>query len=218
MILEPIHISFTGGTRGEFLGAAVFTAHFNRMPCYKISPNGKMRIRGEHLITKEHKSVSGVDDTIDYPYFWEIPKQRFIETVTRKDAFIGLSHYAPELDQYEETFFKKDCFLVELLKTRPVIVIDHDDEDIPSIAMQSHLKNKHKSYEDLLECKERKWLNICKKYFDNFEYVQYKDITTKLPQVLETISKHTGVRLSYNDCTDLILNEYLELNKKYKVE
>lgn len=218
MQLEPIHISFTGGTRGEFLAAAVFTAQFARMPSYKISPEGKMRIRGEPLITKEHKSVNGIDDIIDHPEFWKIPKKRFVDTVTKKSCPIGLSHYAPELHQYEQSFFIKDCFLIKLLQSSPVIIIDHEESDIPSIALQSANKNRHKSYEELLQCKETKWLDVCKKYFTNFEYVQFKDITNNLPKVIETISKHTGVTLRYNQYTEQILQEYISLNEKYKVE
>lgn len=211
--LEPIHISFSGGSRGEFLSAIVYTALHNKLPIYEISNNGKMRIRFENDINKEHKIVNE-DESITLD---KIPKEQFEEKIVKRNCSIGISHYAAELYRYEQVDFVSNCYFVKLLKSSPVIIIDYEEDDIASLAIQSHLKNNHKSYAELVDCKNRDWLHMCKKHFPNFGYVKYKDLTTDVPKVLKIINDHTGINLFYNQYTEILLNEYKEKNKQYGV-
>ena len=213
MQLEPIHISFTGGTRGEYLSAIVYTAYFGKLPTYEINDDGKMRIRHEKQITKLHKEVCY------YNRVDRVSKKHLIRTVfTKRKPFIGISHYAAQLQYLLDEDFDRNCYVVKILQKTPVVVIEHDEDDIPIIAMQSSKKNRERSFEELVHRKDIRWLRNCKSYFNNFAYVHYKDLTTNLPKVLNIISSHTGHKLEYNDCTEILQKEYIEKNKIYGVD
>ena len=215
MQLEPIHISFTGGSRGEYLSAIVYTAYFRKLPNYEINDDGKMRIRHEKQITKLHKQVCTQSSLrVD-----KVSKRHLVSTVfLKRKPFIGISHYAAQLHNLLDEDFDRNCYVVKILQKTPVIVIEHEEDDIPNIAMQSSKKNREHNYEELILRKDMRWLRNCKSYFDNFAYVHYKDLTTDLPKVLNIISSHTGHNLEYNDCTEILQKEYIEKNKIYGVD
>lgn len=211
--MEKIHISFTGGCRGEYLSAVVYTAMFNKLPNFEITKTGKMRIRHEPLITKTHKLVT-INDPLDN--FDKVTEQQYMDIVKSNNEPIGISHYVPALSRYEDLDFDTNCFLVNLLKSHPIIVIQHDKKDSYQIAYQSFKKNQDKKLEDIIDAKGLKWLEICKKYFKNFAYIDYKDLVDNVPTVLSVISKHTGVPLNYNRYTEKIVQEYRKKNKQYE--
>ena len=208
MQLEPIHISFTGGSRGEYLSSVVYTAYFKKLPIYEINDAGKMRISNEPNISKLHKTFPRID---------KITEEKFLKVMSAQKItpLIGISHYVDELQNLFDKNFDKNCYVVKLLQKSPVIIIEYDEDDIPSIAIQSSIKNGEKTYEKKLKGVNLRWLENCKSFFTNFAYVHYKDLTSNLPKVFKTISMHTGLELQYNDYTDQIVNQYLEKNKNY---
>ena len=151
MQLEPIHISFTGGSRGEYLSSVVYTAYFKKLHIYEINDAGKMRISNEPNISKLHKTFPRID---------KITEEKFLKVMSAQKItpLIGISHYVDELQNLFDKNFDKNCYVVKLLQKSPVIIIEYDEDDIPSIAIQSSIKNGEKTYEK--KHMKKKFLNI----------------------------------------------------------
>jgi len=217
-MLEKIHISFISGSRGDFFSALTYAGIYNIVPngC-KIYDNGAFKHNSRDFVNTSHKAIHKVINSptqlisLDY-----ISWQKYLKECHTKefksDYQIGISHYINFM--YIHSWFRE-----MFVKSRPIIIAPKLC-DANAIAVQAIEKNPIE-YEKPLDkkIKETK-LNISRLLdFKNdcpeLLYLDYQRMLYNVKETFESMSDYKKIKISENDSTKKLLDEYLTNNLKY---
>ena len=207
--LEPLHISYMAGTRGEFLGALLYTSIYGEPPKYKITPMGRVKV-SDPKINIFWKSAEPQHRQTDFTskQFWTQAEKSENGNFDRvyNDNEIGLSHNV----KFLHSWLPKKHFLNWVLIRDMPITIQWDEEDDHKIATLAAVKNGYdRRIRDSVILDNKTVRLAIQSECQEWCRVNFRDITENPQRVFDTISDHRPYALKMNSACKKLHEEYM---------